>query len=250
MSQLAFLDANVIEARHLCKTYQRSSQSIAALSDLSFDIETGERVALLGRSGSGKTTLLNLLAGLDRVTAGSLKVDDCELDNSSTLDLDAYRRSTVGVVFQQFRLVKHKSAAHNVGLPLVYSGVAKSIRRKRIDECLELVGLSDRARHRPAELSGGEQQRVAVARAICHRPKLLLADEPTGNLDTTSAKQVMDLLVNVQTTTKTTLLLVTHDERLAHEYADRIIRLQDGKLQSDESIEKQVEGAFSQEHRT
>lgn len=226
----------MIRAHQICKSYERGRRQVVALSNVSFEIAEGERVALLGRSGSGKTTLLNLLAGLDRVTSGDLTVHTHPLSKFSVLEMDQYRQSTVGVVFQQFRLIKHKTAAQNVALPLVFSQVARKQRRERVAECLQLVGLQDRASHKPAELSGGEQQRVAVARAICHSPKLLLADEPTGNLDSSHATQIMELLVRVQQEVKTTLILITHDEELARDYTTRILRLQDGHIVDSDPV--------------
>lgn len=224
----------MIVASNICKTYCRGSTSVEALRDVSFEIQAGERVALLGRSGSGKSTLLNILAGLDRATKGQLKIGDVDLSDPSLEILDQYRQSQVGVVFQQFRLIKHKTARQNVALPLILSGASRRVRKERVAECLKLVGLEDRAHHRPTELSGGEQQRIAVARAISHQPKVLLADEPTGNLDSSNAEHIMQLIVDVQRRVQSTFVLITHDEKLAHEYTDRILRLEDGQLRSDE----------------
>lgn len=226
----------MIRLKDVCKSYNRGRGEVQALDKLSFEIGQGERVSLLGRSGSGKTTLLNLLAGLDRASAGELEVNKQDLVSCPSVELDRYRQQTVGVVFQQFRLVKHQTAFQNVALPLMFAGLSRAKRRERVLECLKLVGLEDRAGHRPTEMSGGEQQRVAVARAISSRPKLLLADEPTGNLDSRNAEQIMDLLITVQAEVETTLLLITHDENLAGQYTKRILRLSDGRLQQDTGL--------------
>lgn len=231
MPSTAFVRAEAIE-----KTYSRSRDAevaAVALSGANFEIAEHESVSLLGRSGSGKSTLLNLLAGLDRPTHGRLHVGSYELSACSKTQLDQYRREMVGVVFQQFRLVAHKSAEQNVALPLMFAGVGVRERKCRVAECLELLGLSDRAKHRPAELSGGEQQRVAVARAIANTPKLLLADEPTGNLDSQNAKQVMELLQQARAASKATLVLVTHDAELAEQYTDRTLVMNDGRIEEE-----------------
>lgn len=223
----------LIDAVNISKHYRRGQNLISALDQVSFQIMPQESVTLLGKSGSGKTTLLNLLAGLDRATAGDLTVNDIRLTDCTKSRLDRYRQETVGIVFQQFRLIKHRTAAQNVDLPLCVAGLARSTRQKRVSECLDLVGLTDRAQHRPAELSGGEQQRVAIARAIANQPSILLADEPTGNLDSKNAHQVMELLKRIQTESSATLILITHDEELAGLYSDRILKLSDGRLVSD-----------------
>ncbi len=201
--------------------------------DVSFDVGVGETVSLLGKSGSGKTTLLNLLAGLDRASTGLLEVDGTMLTDCRPQAVDQFRRRSIGIVFQQFRLLRHQTAMQNVCLPLMLSGVGFVERTERARHCLDLVGLSDRVSHKPAEMSGGEQQRVAIARAIANQPKVLLADEPTGNLDSSNAVSIMDLLMRVRRESGSTLILITHDEELAGQYTDRIIRLADGRLISD-----------------
>ena len=204
-----------------------------ALSEVSFEIGAGERVSLLGKSGSGKTTLLNLLSGMDRTTAGSLEVDGTRLSECKSKAIDQFRRRSIGIVFQQFRLLRHQSALQNVCFPSIISGVAPAKRVERARQCLKLVGLEGRLHHLPTEMSGGEQQRVAIARAIVNQPKVLLADEPTGNLDSANAVLIMDLLSRVWRESKATLVLITHDEELAEKYTDRILRLADGQLVSD-----------------
>ncbi|MEM8734214.1 MAG: ABC transporter ATP-binding protein [Planctomycetota bacterium] len=221
---------SLVHANGLRKSFQHGKNTVDALANVELDFAKGECVSLLGRSGSGKTTLLNILAGLDRPSAGDLVVGDFDLSSPTSIELDEYRRTTVGVVFQQFRLIKHKTAIQNVMLPLSLAGVPARERRKRATECLRLVGLGERQGHRPAELSGGEQQRVAVARAISTRPKLLLADEPTGNLDSANAEAIMDLLVKAQREVGATLLFITHDQELAERFGDRLLRIDDGVL--------------------
>lgn len=223
----------MIKASNISKSYRRGSKVVSALSDVSFEILTGEKVSLLGKSGSGKTTLLNLLAGMDRTTAGTLEVDGTELSECKSKAIDQFRRRSIGIVFQQFRLLRHQTALQNVCLPAMISGVSPTRRLERARQCLELVGLADRLNHRPTEMSGGEQQRVAIARAIVNQPKVLLADEPTGNLDSANAVLIMDLLSRVWRESGATLVLITHDEELAEKYTDRILRLADGQLVRD-----------------
>lgn len=233
----------MIKASHISKSYRRGSKDVSALLDVSFDLGVGETVSLLGKSGSGKTTLLNLLAGLDRTTSGDLEVDGTNLTHCSPRDVDQFRRQSIGIVFQQFRLLRHQTALQNVGLPLMISGVGSAKRTERAKQCLDLVGLSDRMSHKPAEMSGGEQQRVAIARAIANQPKVLLADEPTGNLDSANAVSIMDLLMRVKIESGSTIILITHDEELASQYTDRIIRLADGRLVSDSQKVEQRHGS-------
>lgn len=222
--------STIIAAEAITKEYRRGDRSVKALDRVSFQIEAGQRVALLGRSGSGKSTLLNLMAGLDRATEGSLTVAGRDLVNSSGAELDRFRQSLIGVVFQQFRLIKHRTAFQNVELPLIVAGLSVKERRIRVEECLQRVGLANRASHRPGEMSGGEQQRVAVARSIANRPQILLADEPTGNLDSHTASQIMELIREVQIEVNATLVLITHDHDLANSATDRILRITDGRL--------------------
>lgn len=227
----------LIEAKNLSKTYHRGSVPVHALRNVNFEVQQGERVCVFGKSGSGKSTLLNLLAGLDRPTSGTLRLGDFDLSKPTPELLDTYRQRYVGIVFQQFRLIRHKTARQNIAMPLLIAGMRGRERRKRVEECLQLIGLSERAKHRPAELSGGEQQRVAVARAIANSPRLLLADEPTGNLDSENAQNVMRLLNRAQESSQSTVVLITHDRNIAESYADRILTMEDGEIVS-ESITK------------
>ena len=208
---------------------------MVALDCVSFQIEGGEQSAVVGKSGSGKSTLLNLLAGLDRATGGSLLVDGASLAEMTRSELAQYRREKIGIVFQAFQLMPTLSALDNVALPLRMSGVGRNDRNQRAGDWLERVGLGRRMDHRPYALSGGEQQRVALARALVHSPALLLADEPTGNLDESSAQVVEELLSELCRENDTTCILVTHDLALASRFADRCLMMSDGKLrQGDE----------------
>lgn len=219
-----------IRVSEVSKNYGRSSSTVTALQGVTLDVQRGERLALLGRSGSGKSTLLNLIAGLDRPTAGEIRVAGCELSRLSTVEMANYRSSTVGVIFQSYNLIASRTALQNVELPMIFSGRAPRDRRRASRDALSAVGLADRMQHRPAELSGGEQQRVAIARATINQPRILLADEPTGNLDTATSAEIVELLLENISRRGTTVILVTHDEELATRFADRIERMRDGKL--------------------
>lgn len=220
----------LIKARDLHRDYQLGEHNLAVLRGVNLEIEAGEIIALLGRSGSGKSTLLNLIGGLDRPTSGSIEVAGHELSTLSRSELSHYRRTTVGFIFQSFNLVPRLKAWENVSLPLVFSGFGRADRRKRAMELLERVGLLERADHRPSQLSGGEQQRVAVARALVNNPKMLLCDEPTGNLDTATSVEIMNL-INQTFRDGSTVLMVTHDPELAEQHATRILRMSDGHLE-------------------
>jgi ABC-type lipoprotein export system ATPase subunit len=220
----------LIQIVDLVKTYVSASAPVHALRGVSLQIHSGERVALLGRSGSGKSTLLNVLGGLDTPTSGAVRVSGHDLARLSNNRLARYRLATVGMIFQAFNLIPSRTAAQNVELPLIFAGFSLHERRTAARQALQAVGLGERLDHRPAELSGGEHQRVAIARAMVNRPQVLLADEPTGNLDSATANEVMDVLITHVREHGTTLIVVTHDEELARSYADRILRLKDGQL--------------------
>ena len=207
--------------------------TIRAVDDVSFAIQPGEFLALLGSSGSGKSTLLNLMAGLDRPTSGSIRADGSNLNELSPLDLARYRRNTVGMVFQSFNLLPRMTLEENVELPLRLAEVERSERAARVREALERVGLEKRFGHRPSELSGGEQQRTAIARALVNRPRILFADEPTGNLDSATGEAILSLLREIQSHMGMTIVMVTHERPLAERFAGRLVSMADGKLVSD-----------------
>jgi putative ABC transport system ATP-binding protein len=206
---------------------------IRAVDDVTLQIRAGEFVALLGSSGSGKSTLLNLMAGLDRPTGGAIFANGRNLSEFSSLELARYRSRTVGMVFQSFNLLPRMTLEENVELPLRLAEVDRAERGARVQEALERVRLEKRLTHRPSELSGGEQQRAALARALVNRPTLLFADEPTGNLDSATGESIMLLLKEIQQKLGMTIVMVTHERPLAERFADRIAALADGKLLTD-----------------
>ncbi len=211
--------------------------TVRALDGVSFTIEPGEFIALVGTSGSGKSTLLNLLAGLDRATSGSLEVAGQDLATLPSAALSLYRRHAVGIIFQSFNLISTMSATDNVALSMVFAEMPKAERAKRAEDLLTSVGLGGRQKHRPKELSGGEQQRVAIARALANNPQLLLADEPTGNLDSRTSREIMALLTTLNEREGKTVIMVTHDANLAATYARRTITMLDGRIISETGTE-------------
>jgi putative ABC transport system ATP-binding protein len=223
----------MLHTRQLSRHYMMGASLVKALDDLTLDIAEGEFVALLGTSGSGKSTLLNLIGGLDQPTSGSLTVRGKDLAGLSRDDLSLHRRNTVGMIFQSFNLVPTMTATENVALSLMFAGVPRTERNARATALLESMGLGGRQHHRPKELSGGEQQRVAVARALSNQAPLLLADEPTGNLDSRTSKEIMDLIQGLNERDGKTIILVTHDAALAARYARRTVTLLDGHIISD-----------------
>jgi putative ABC transport system ATP-binding protein len=220
----------IVDAKNVEKHYRMGQTLIRAVDGISLEIARGEFVALLGASGSGKSSLLNLLAGLDRPSAGHIRVDGKDLSGLSRNDLAQYRLRTVGMVFQSFNLIPSMNVIENVELPMRFAEVERRQRERLAREALETVGLAARLRHRPAELSGGEQQRTALARALINRPQLLLADEPTGNLDSHTGTEIMDLIRSFNQAMNMTIIMVTHERVLAERYAGRLIFLADGKL--------------------
>jgi putative ABC transport system ATP-binding protein len=225
-----------IEARSLSRTYLIGEVRVAALADVSLAVAAGRFVAVTGASGSGKSTLLNLLGGLDTPTAGSIEVDGSLVSAMDREALARYRRFGAGMIFQSFNLVAARTALENVELPLIFAGVEKKERRRRAAELLEMVGLAPRAGHRPPELSGGEQQRVAVARALANGPRLLLADEPTGNLDSRTSREIVGLLAGLNRDRGLTIVMVSHEEALVREFAHEIVRLRDGRVVATEGM--------------
>jgi len=217
----------------LSKVYATAKVRVVALQDINLGFEEGVFAAVTGASGSGKSTLLNLLGGLDTPTSGTIEVGGRNISEMSREDLALYRRSQVGMIFQSFNLIPGFSALENVALPLIFSGTAKRERRKLAAEMLARVGLGARTSHRPSELSGGEQQRVAIARALINRPRVLLADEPTGNLDSRTSREIVTLLADLNRDQGLTVIMVTHEEALAREFAGRGVRLSDGTVQAE-----------------
>jgi len=213
--------------------YQLGHNTITAVNGVSLSIPRGEFAALLGQSGSGKSTLMNLIAGLDRPTSGSIEVEGRDLAKMSSEELAQYRRFTVGMVFQSFNLVPTMTLFENVELPMRFAEVERTKRKEIVQEALAHVRLDGRAAHRPSEMSGGEQQRAAIARALVNKPKLLLADEPTGNLDSKTGHEIMDLIRDLNQRMGMTVVMVTHERPLAEQYANRLIFLGDGKLLSE-----------------
>jgi putative ABC transport system ATP-binding protein len=225
----------LVRSRGLGRTFLMGREPVVALNGVDLDVPRGSFTAVLGPSGSGKSTLLHLLGGLDRPTCGSLVVDGQRLEDMDENDLAVYRRRTVGLIFQSFNLLPSMTALDNVCFPMQFAGVSPGPRRLRAWDLLQQVGLEDRAYHRPAELSGGQQQRVAVARALVNDPQLILADEPTGNLDSLSGAQMMHLLAELHRQART-VIVVSHDPRILR-YATHTIRLLDGRVVGEAEYE-------------
>lgn len=226
---------HVIEVEAIERTYSLGDVKVRALRGVSFDVERGELLTVMGPSGSGKSTLMNILGCLDQADAGTYRLDAEEVDSLKDDDLAAIRNRKIGFVFQTFNLLARTTAVANVELPLIYSGITPSERRRQAIESLESVGLGDRLDHKPNELSGGQQQRVAVARALVNNPSIILADEPTGNLDTESGTDIMRILQSLNREKGITVLLVTHDPFIAR-HTERIIRVQDGRIVGDDRV--------------
>ncbi len=222
-----------IRTDHLTRLYKMGETTVRAVEDVSFKIPPGEFVALLGTSGSGKSTLLNLIAGLDRPTSGAIYAYGKNLAEMDSEELARHRSRSIGMVFQAFNLLPRMTMAENIELPLRLAEVDRDERAARVREAVERVGLSARTNHRPTELSGGEQQRAALARALVNRPTILLADEPTGNLDSATGKEIMDLLREINGSLRMTIVMVTHQRELAEQYSERMLLMRDGKLEVD-----------------
>ena len=233
-----------IEFNHISKVYQTGETSIKALDDASFFVEEGELAVVLGTSGAGKTTALNILGGMDVASSGQILVDGNDITAYNHKQLVGYRRTDIGFVFQFYNLVPNLTALENVALPLIFRGMPLKERNEKAMEMLKAVGLEDRAHHKPFEMSGGQQQRVSIARAFVNNPPVVFADEPTGNLDTKTTYEMMDLITGLAKKNNQTLIIVTHDLELA-EYADRVVVLQDGKI---ERIEKHIRGKGEDEY--
>ncbi len=225
-----------VKTEDLTRIYSSGTIEVVALKDVSLSLDQGQFFGVTGASGSGKSTLMNLLAGLDRPSSGSIKVEGRLISELDKDELALYRRHQVGMIFQSFNLVSSYSALENVAFPLLFAGVAKKERNKRAEQMLEKVGLYPRKDHRPPELSGGEQQRVAIARALINQPKILLADEPTGNLDSKTSRQIVQTLSELNKKQGLTVIMISHEESLLDEFADDVIHLQDGKVVQEERI--------------
>ncbi len=223
----------LLKVEHLCKTYGDGENQVNALSNISFTVEKGEFVAITGASGSGKSTLLHIIGGVDIPASGQVLVDGTEIHRKSQEELAIFRRRQVGLVYQFYNLIPVLNVEENITLPLKLDG--QQINRQRLDELIEILGLSQRRNHLPKQLSGGQQQRVSIGRALINAPALVLADEPTGNLDNKNSHEIIELLKYSNRTYRQTLLLVTHDEEIALQ-ADRIIQIQDGRIVSDQYV--------------
>ncbi len=233
---------SVISVTDLCKVYRMGEVEVPALCGVSFEIEPGEFVAIIGHSGSGKSTLMNMLGCLDTPTSGTYRLDGVETQNLGDDDLARVRSVKLGFVFQQYNLLPRQTALRNVEMPMIYRGVPVSVRKARAATALRMVGMAERMEHRPNELSGGQQQRVAIARALVGSPAIVLADEPTGALDTKTGAEIMDILTSLNHKQGLTVIIVTHEPEVAA-YANRILTLRDGQLISDATVEARRPGA-------
>ena len=231
----------ILELTGLVKSYFKGDIAINAVDNISFSVDKGEIVSIVGRSGSGKSTLLNLIGGLDTASAGQIVYDGKRISDWTRNELATHRRFHVGMIFQSFNMIFTRNALDNVVLALVFGGCPKNQRKARAKDLLTSVGLSERIYHKPDELSGGEIQRVAIARALANEPEIILADEPTGNLDSITANEIMDLLVSLNKEQGKTILLVTHDQGTAEKISDRMIYLLDGKIIKDQRIKPRNE---------
>lgn len=239
-------DTATVRSENVCRYYQMGQTLIRAVDGVSLEVNKGEFVALLGSSGSGKSSMLNLIAGLDRPTSGSVVVQGHDLSKLSRQELAKYRLHVVGMVFQSFNLIASMTVTENVELPLRFAEVERTKRDTMAREALERVGLRARTAHRPSELSGGEQQRAALARALINRPQLLLADEPTGNLDSHTGTEIMNMLCEFNQQLGMTVIMVTHERALAERYAQRMVFLADGRLVDDrQNLPSQTAGTRS-----
>ena len=227
---------NIISVKNLVKTFQIGDQELHALNGVSFDVRDGEFTAIMGPSGSGKSTMLNLLGCLDQPTSGSYRFDNEEVKELNSGQLVKIRRHKIGFIFQDFNLLPRLSALKNVELPLIYQGYRPKARQSKAREMLNAVGLERRINHKPTQLSGGEKQRVAIARALVSEPRIILADEPTGNLDSKTGEEILKLLTQIHKERKVTIIMITHDSHIAKS-AQRIIYLKDGKIREKGILE-------------
>lgn len=226
----------IIDVKNVRKVYRMGDEKVVALDDVSFSIEEGEFCCLLGTSGSGKSTLLNLMAGLEKPTKGEILIKDKHVEKMNEKQLAVFRRNHVGFVFQSYNLLPALTALENVSLPLIFKSISRRVRDKRATNMLTAVGLQTRLKHKPNQMSGGQQQRVSIARAFIGNPEIVFADEPTGNLDTKTTIEVMNLITTMARKNKQTLIIVTHDVEIA-DYADKIIHVRDGNIERIEKVE-------------
>jgi len=219
----------VVVFDNVSKIYRTKFYEVVALKNINLEIEKGEFIAIMGPSGSGKSTMLNLIGCLDKPTEGEIYIKGISISGLKDHELTDLRRNSIGFVFQQFNLIPTLTARENIELPMIFRGAESNIRKKKAEKLLEIVGLEDVADRKPVEMSGGQQQRVAIARALANDPEILLCDEPTGNLDSKTGEQVMEILKNLSEERNVTVVLVTHDESLK-KYAERVVRLRDGRI--------------------
>ena len=229
----------IIQLKNVRKVYRMGNEKVIALDNISFEIEEKEICCLLGTSGSGKSTLLNLMAGLEKPTKGEVKIKNYNLESLNEKQLAKLRQKYIGFVFQSYNLLEHFTALENVTLPLIFKGVPKSVREKKAKSLLKAVGLGDRMNHKPSQMSGGQQQRVSIARAFISNPEIVYADEPTGNLDTRTSAEIMDLITGMAEEYKQTLIIVTHDLEIAG-YANRIIYIKDGNVEKIDMLSEKA----------
>lgn len=242
-------DNYIVQVRHLSKIYRMGKEIVKALDDVSLDISKGEVCCIFGPSGSGKSTLLNQLAGLEKPSHGAVKIAGKIVSKMDENQLAAFRQKYTGFIFQSYNLLNSLNALENTALPLEFAGVEESVRNKKALAMLKRVGLAKRKNHYPNQMSGGQQQRVGIARAFVNMPEVVFADEPTGNLDSKSSKEVMDMMVNFAKEYNQTIIVVSHDKDMAN-YADHIVTLKDGKIVKEEFIEKEeliIEGDMHEE---
>ncbi len=229
----------IIQLKNVRKVYRMGNEKVIALDNISFEIEEKEVCCLLGTSGSGKSTLLNLMAGLEKPTKGEVKIKNYNLESLNEKQLAKLRQKYIGFVFQSYNLLEHFTALENVTLPLIFKGVPKAAREKKAKALLKAVGLGERMNHRPSQMSGGQQQRVSIARAFISNPEIVYADEPTGNLDTRTSIEIMDLITGMAEEYKQTLIIVTHDLEIAG-YANRIIYIKDGNVEKIDMLSEKA----------
>lgn len=229
----------IIQLKNVRKVYRMGSEKVVALDNINFEIKKNEICCLLGTSGSGKSTLLNLMAGLEKPTKGEIKIKKYNLEKLNEKQLTKLRQKYIGFVFQSYNLLEYFTALENVTLPLIFKGVPKAVREKKAKDMLKAVGLGERMNHKPSQMSGGQQQRVSIARAFISNPEIVYADEPTGNLDTKTSIEIMDLITGMAEEFKQTLIIVTHDLEIA-QYANRIIYIKDGNVEKIEMLSEKA----------